>query len=190
VTIAHFVTALLFMATFIVAAVRGGALGTMSGSATEMSRKIASWALGAAATGLVVVAFGAMTANTAGAAAACTGFPLCNGQLLPQAGAVPVEIHWAHRVAAFSLFFVTLAGAWTAHRHAAPRPLRRAAVVAVVLIVLQLAVAASLVLLRLPQLLQAAHLAVGAAVWFALAAWAALSRTGSRTPLDPKGIGV
>jgi heme A synthase len=64
----------------------------------------------------------------------------------------------------------------TARRNGAARPVVKAGVASVALIVAQLAVAAALVLLRLPAGLQALHLAVGAAVWFALAAWAVLAR--------------
>jgi heme A synthase len=186
VTIAHFVTAMLFMATLIVAAARGGAIGVVIGTGDPNTRRTASWALTSAAVGLVVVAFGAITANTPGAPQACTGFPLCNGQWLPEPGAVPVEIHWAHRVAAFLLLFIAAGATRVTQRNRAATPVLRAAVLTLVLIVLQLGVAAALVLSRLPQSLQAAHLAVGAALWFALSCWATLARHQARPSLDPK----
>ena len=49
----------------------------------------------------VTVLFGALTANL-GAAAACGGFPLCNGQVWTTAGPLAV-IQWAHRLFAYSL---------------------------------------------------------------------------------------
>lgn len=177
VTVAHFITAMLFIATLIVAAVRGGVFGDVHDHrAGHGASKASTWAFTSAAIGLVVVAFGAVTANTAGAPAACMGFPLCSGSLLPPAGAVPAEIHWAHRVAAFTLLFVALTAALAAVRADSARPVRRAAWAAVGLIVLQLVVAAVLVLMALPPFLQALHLAVGAAVWFALVVWAAQAR--------------
>lgn len=180
VTIAHFVTAMLFMATLIVAAVRGGVFGELAtGGNTDGARKAAMWALTTAAIGLIVVAFGAVTANTPGAPAGCMGFPLCSGSLVPPSGAVPAEIHWAHRVAAFTLLFVSIAAAMVTRR-ASARPVRRSAGVAVGLIVAQLVVAAALVLLALPPVLQALHLAAGAAVWFALVVWAAQARQQQR----------
>jgi heme A synthase len=183
VTIAHFVTAMLFMATLIVAAARGDAFGPTTASADARAPRIATWALTTAAVGLVVVAFGAMTANTPGAPQACTGFPLCNGRWLPEPGAVTVEIHWAHRVAAFVLLLIAGAAARLATRGGA-RNVARAAITTFALIVVQLVVAAVLVLSELPQSLQATHLAVGAAVWFALAVWASLARLHARTSLD------
>ncbi len=177
VTVAHFVTAMVFMATLLVAATRGGAFGEVrTGSPGAAARKSASFAITTAMIGLVVVGFGAVTANAPGAPAACTGFPLCSGWLIPPAGAVPAEIHWAHRMAAFVLLFVAIGGAWAANRAAVPRPVRRAAAISAGLVIAQIATAAALVLLRLPQSLQTLHLAVGTAVWFALVVWAALAR--------------
>jgi len=183
VTIAHFVTAMLFMATLIVAAARGGAFGPTTASVDPHVTRVASWAMTSAAVGLVVIAFGAMTANTPGAPQACTGFPLCNGRWLPEPGAVSVEIHWAHRVAAFILLIVAGAATRAALRTGA-RSVARAAGTTFALIVLQLIVAAVLVLSELPPSLQATHLAVGAAVWFALAAWASIARLNARASLD------
>ncbi|MGH7504018.1 MAG: COX15/CtaA family protein, partial [Longimicrobiales bacterium] len=138
-------------------------------------------ALAAAGLALVVVAFGAVTANTAGAPQACQGFPLCNGTLLPAAEAAQVHIHWTHRVVAFLLFFHIMGATFAAYRRGAPRAIRRAATVALALVTLQLALAAALVLAFLPRSLQAAHLATGAAIWFAVVVWAALARRDVRS---------
>jgi heme A synthase len=173
VTVAHFITAMVFIATLIVAAVRGGVFGDVrSHGSRPGSRRASTWAFTTAAIGLIVIAFGAVTANTAGAPAACMGFPLCSGSLLPPAGVVPAEIHWAHRVAAFTLLFVALTAALATVRAESALPVRRAAWTAIGLIVMQLVIAAVLVLMALPPVLQALHLAVGAAVWFALVVWA------------------
>jgi heme a synthase len=181
VTVAHFITAMFFLATLIEAAARGGALGRVGGNRSPAALKTARWASIAAGLGLIVVAFGALTANTPAAPGACAGFPLCNGSLLPTPGLRSAEIHWAHRLVAFSVLFVALAASYAARRNGAARPVVRAGFAAVLLILVQLGVAAALVLLRLPQSLQALHLAVGAAVWFALAAWAALARLDTRS---------
>jgi heme A synthase len=182
VTVAHFIMAMLFIATLIVAAVRAGVFGEVGSAVTPdpLAKRAAMWAFTTAAVGLIVVAFGAVTANTPGSPPACTGFPLCSGSLLPPAGAVPAEIHWAHRVAAFTMLFVSLAAALAAHRARSPSPVRRAAWTAVGLIIAQLVVAAVLVLMALPPALQALHLAVGAAVWFALVVWSAQARRAVR----------
>ena len=103
----------------------------------------------------VTVLFGALTANL-GAAAACGGFPLCNGQVWITAGPLAV-IQWIHRLLAYSLAIaVTL---WVV------RARERGARIVLGLIVLQIAIGAATVLLGLPRGLQAAHVAIGAAVW-------------------------
>src|SRR5438270_6110757 len=68
--ILHLGTAMLLLATLLVVA-RGVPLARPSRAG-----------LGALALGFVTVLFGALTANL-GAASACIGFPLCNGELVP-----------------------------------------------------------------------------------------------------------
>lgn len=116
-------------------------------------------ALVAAGMGFVTVLFGALTANL-GAATACIGFPLCNGQWVP-AGNYLQHLHWTHRLLAYGLFAYLAVWAW--------RTRRRGPVLALGLASVQIAVAAAMVLLALPQSLQAAHAAVGTALWAALA---------------------
>jgi heme A synthase len=185
VTVAHFLTAMLFMATLLVTAVRSDVLGVRSDVDPRVARKAARAAVAAAGLGLLVVALGAITANMPGAPQACQGFPLCNGSLMPEARAPTVHIHWTHRLLAFLLFFQVIGAALGAHRRGAARSVIRAAVLAAALVVAQLAVAAALVLSFLPRSLQALHLAVGVAVWFALVIWFALARRDARPALAP-----
>jgi len=103
----------------------------------------------------VTVLFGALTANL-GAAAACTGFPLCNGQIWPSEGGLAV-IQWIHRLLAYTLSGYVV---WWAVRSRG-----RGAWGMVALVAVQVAAGAATVLLGLPPALQAAHVAVGAAVW-------------------------
>lgn len=103
----------------------------------------------------VTVLFGALTANL-GAASACGGFPLCNGQVWTSAGPLAV-VHWTHRLLAYSLTIV--AAIWAA------RSRRTGPAVVLLMIVLQIIVGATMVLHGLPRALQAVHVAVGAAVW-------------------------
>jgi heme A synthase len=106
----------------------------------------------------VAVLFGALTANL-GAAAACTGFPLCNGQLIPEGGALQY-VHWTHRLLAYALAVYVIV--W------AVRSGQREAWGVGALVFVQVALGAATVLLGLPPGLQAAHVAVGAAVWAAV----------------------
>jgi len=106
----------------------------------------------------VTVLMGALTANL-GAASACLGFPLCNGQLLPGGNRFQY-IQWTHRLLAYSL--VLSAVVWAVReRRPGPRWVLG-------LVLLQVVVAAAMVLGGLPAPLRAAHVAVGAAVWSAV----------------------
>src|SRR5213083_878013 len=152
--ILHLGTAMLLLATLIVAA--RGSLAAPPSRAARPSRA-GLWAL---ALGFTTVLLGALTANL-GAASACLGFPLCNGQLVPD-GNYLQHIHWTHRLLAYALFGYSV---WWA-----VRTRQRGAWGVVALVTLQVAVAAAMVLLALPPPgpLQAAHVAVGAAVWAGL----------------------
>jgi len=142
----HLGTAMLLLATLLVAA-----LGPRPAPPSRAG-------LRAAALGFLTVLLGALTANT-GASSACFGFPLCNGQLVPD-GTYLQYIHWTHRLLAYALFGYTL---WWARRTR-----QRAAWSVLGLVILQIAVAAAMVLLALPAPLQALHVAIGAAVWAGL----------------------
>jgi cytochrome c oxidase assembly protein subunit 15 len=144
--ILHLGTAMLLLGALLVAA-RGRPPARLAGAGTV--------ALGL---GFVTVLFGALTANL-GAASACLGFPLCNGQLVP-AGNYLQHVHWTHRLLAYALLGTVV---WWAAGSG-----RRAAWWVSALVGLQVAVAAAMVVLALPAPLQAAHVAVGTAVWAAL----------------------
>lgn len=103
----------------------------------------------------VTVLFGALTANL-GAAAACGGFPLCNGEIWISAGPL-AWIHWTHRLLAYTLTGVT--AVW------AVKTPGGGAKIVLGLIVLQVILGAATVLSGLPGVLQASHVAVGTAVW-------------------------
>jgi cytochrome c oxidase assembly protein subunit 15 len=147
--ILHLGTAMLLLATLIVAA--RAAYPTPGASPGLVG-------IVALVLAFVTVLFGALTANL-GAASACLGFPLCNGQLAP-AGNYLQHVHWVHRLLAYTLFGYVLW--WALHTRT-----HRAWGVAA-LVTLQVAVAAAMVLLALPPPLQAAHVAVGTAVWAGL----------------------
>ncbi len=140
--ILHLGTAMLLLAMLLVIAT-GGARLTGSRYTTLLVLSFAT------------VLFGALTANL-GAAAACHGFPLCNGQVWITAGPLAL-IQWIHRLLAYS--FAIIAALW------AVRTRRRAAFIVMGLVLVQISIGAGVVLLGLPAALQVAHVAVGTAVW-------------------------
>ena len=145
--ILHLGTAMVLLATLLVAA--QGPVGAQHAAPLHLPLLALT---------LVTILFGALTANL-GAAAACAGFPLCNGELWPSAGGLAL-IHWIHRLLAYSLFGCVVWWAFQSRRRGAWGVLG--------LVTLQVAVGAATVLLGLPPGLQAAHVAVGAAVWAGL----------------------
>lgn len=180
---AHLVLGMAVLAALLVAALRlGPPLGAAAPTAPADHGAPAGVALGATALGFLVVALGAFVANT-GAAPACQGFPLCNGQLLPAGGGL-VQLHWAHRLLAYLLTVHVAASAAAAWRRQAPRPVRAASTAAFLLVVLQVGVAGALVWSHLPDALRALHLALGTALWASLVLWASLARRAT-TPALP-----
>jgi cytochrome c oxidase assembly protein subunit 15 len=112
-------------------------------------------ATGAAVLVFVTILMGALTANL-GAATACVGFPLCNGQWIVTGNGLQY-LQWTHRLLAYTTYAYLLAWALAARR--------RAALLVLGLATLQIVIAAVMVTADLPRLVQAAHVAVGAALW-------------------------
>jgi cytochrome c oxidase assembly protein subunit 15 len=145
--ILHLGTAMLLLATLLVTA-----------SSRPVSPGLRPGSVRLLGLAFVTVLFGALTANL-GAAAACTGFPLCSGQVWPSAGGLAV-VHWIHRLLAYSLLGYVVW--WTVRFRG------RGAWGVLGLVMLQVTLGAATVLLGLPPALQGAHVAVGAAVWASL----------------------
>ena len=153
--ILHFGTAMALLATLIVAAHAGLTPWPPPRERGGGERRAVFIAGTLAAATLLL---GALTANL-GAAAACGGFPLCNGEIVPSGGGLQ-HIHWTHRLLAYALTGYVV---WWAARSRS-----RGALVVLGLVLLQVTVAAVMVLGGLPRGLQALHMAVGAAVWGAV----------------------
>src|SRR2546423_811915 len=156
--ILHLATAMLLFATLLLVAHESRAGARESGEGAQHAAPLPVSAVLDLA--FVTVLFGALTANL-GAAVACSGFPLCNGQVWPQAGTL-AQIHWVHRLLAYSL--VIAAAVWAIRT---PPPGRGPRIV-LGLVALHVGLGAATVLLGLPRGLQAAHLATGTAVWAAV----------------------
>ena len=152
--ILHFGTAMLLFATLIATAVRltPGTPDLRPGSAHLP-------ATGAAVLVFGTILMGALTANL-GAATACVGFPLCNGQWIVT-GNYLQYVQWAHRLLAYTTYAYLLAWAGATRR--------RSALIVLGLATLQIVIAAAMVTHGLPPLLQAAHVSLGAIVWASVA---------------------
>lgn len=179
-TVAHWTLALALLAVLSAAAIRAGSFGGESArSSGGTARAVRSIGAGAALA-FVAVVLGGLVAKYPGAAAACPGFPLCGDTPANIAAGAP-HIQLTHRVIAYLLFFHALAIALAVSRRAGEAPVvKRAAKTAAVLVVLQVLVAAAMVLGGMPLLLRSVHQAVGIAVWMVLFMAAYLARTAAQ----------
>ena len=133
-----------------------------------MTRRFARLAWAAAACTYLLIVLGAIVRITGSGMGCGDHWPLCNGRLLPPLD-LPTLIEYAHRLAAalVTILVAATAGyAWWLERETG-RP-SVASYAALGLLMLQVALGAVTVKLALPPPLQAAHVAVGAAVWAAL----------------------
>jgi cytochrome c oxidase assembly protein subunit 15 len=178
----HYAIAMAILATLVIAVQRAGGLGAATTRQGDASRRTYRGAAAGAGIAFVTVVFGALTANLAGAAQSCLGFPWCRLGMTDVSGTLPVQI--THRVLALLLFLHLLGLASGISRRRESPVMVRAAWTAFGIVVLQIVVAASLVEFRLPPALQSLHQATGTLVWVAAFALAALARrAGAPTPV-------
>ncbi len=184
----HYTIAMATLATLVIAVQRAGGLGAAEARQGDASRRTYRGAAAAAGIALVTVVFGALTANLAGAAESCLGFPWCRLGMTGVSGTLPVQI--THRVLALLLFLHLLGLAMGISRRRESPLMVRAAWTAFGIVVLQIMVAASLVELRLPPALQSLHQAIGTLVWIAAFALAALARRAAAPALVARTANV
>ncbi len=167
----HLGTAMALLATLLVAGWRadgGSGKGEAGSGVQPVSGRLKRATIAAAAISLVAIILGGLVATT-GAAGACQGFPLCNGQVWPTIGTPGLtHLHWIHRLIAYALFGHLTGLAMGSRRRGDPAVIRRWAMLSVAAVTLQVLVAAVMVLMYLPPVWRALHQAVGTAVWVAV----------------------
>lgn len=183
VTATHFVLAMALLASLIVVVHRAGGLGAAATPAGSVTPKTSRGATGALALAFLAVSMGALTAKIPGAAAACQGFPLCRGTILPQFGAQHVQ--FTHRIIAFLLLGHLIGLAVALAKRGDAATVVRAGRIALAAVVTQIVVAAALVLLYLPQQLQWLHSAMATTVWVTVFTFWALARRGALGASEP-----
>ncbi len=164
----HLGTGMALLGVLVVAACQGLA-GERVGKHLRDGAVRFAW--GMTGLGLIILLAGALVANL-GAAPACQGFPLCNGDWLP-ARNWRIELHWLHRTLAYLFALATFSlPILAARRRPGDMATRASSWVVVAVAVGQVAVAAAMVLAGLPDGLRALHVAMGAGVFAALVAHA------------------
>ncbi|HMG71287.1 MAG TPA: COX15/CtaA family protein [Gemmatimonadaceae bacterium] len=170
VVVTHLAIAMALLAVLVVVVVRAGGLGARN-VPVRYDRTVRS---GRAAAGLTFLAlvFGALTANTPGAAVACQGFPWCRA--IAESGP-PLYIQVTHRIIAF-LLLGHLIGITIGVRKRREAPaISRAAWTALGIVIVQVLVAAAMVEMALPPALRSIHQAVGTALWICVVSITALA---------------
>jgi cytochrome c oxidase assembly protein subunit 15 len=170
VVVTHLAIAMSLLAVLVYTVVRAGGFGATTVPA-RYSRTLRG---GRAAIGLTFLAlvFGALTANTPGAAISCRGFPWCREVAVSGA---PLAIQITHRVIALLLLGHLIGLTIGIRRRAETRAVRTAIGVALSLVVLQILIAAAMVELPLPPGLRSVHQAVGTVLWISVAVVTALA---------------
>ncbi len=170
VVITHLANAMVLLGVILLTALRAGARPTATiGDPPDPKRHPAhGQVLATTVLGFAVILFGAQVANFH-TGLLCLGFPLCNGQILPPANQLAF-LPWAHRALAFGFLAAVIGLAARLGRRSDPasRDLRRSVAVVVAVTVLQIGIAAAMVLEFLPPALRAAHLLMGTLIWAGL----------------------
>ena len=167
VVITHFANAMVLLAALLVIGLRASPRAPAALARAERHGDH-GLVLATAALGLVVILFGAQVANF-DAGLLCLGFPLCNGSALPPEGDLAL-LHWSHRVLALGFVVVLGLLATRLQRSRIPESaaVRRWTATVLGATLLQVAVAAAMILHLLPTGLRALHLLIGAVIWAAL----------------------
>ncbi len=164
-TVAHWLVAMTLLALVATTAIRAGALGGTSAAAQHGTHRTARSAQMAAVLAILAVALGGLTAKMPGAAVGCTTVPMCG----PNSGVDPsaVYIQMTHRTLALLLALDLLAIMLMLRKRRGEEAaiVVRAATVAFGMIVLQLAVASTMVIFHLPPMLRSLHEAIGVGIW-------------------------
>jgi heme A synthase len=172
--VAHWTLAMTLLAILAAAAVRAGAMGGTGARRQSAQRGFARAAYGAAALAFLTVVMGGLTANFPFAAVGCTTFPFCGPN--PDAPPGAVHIQLTHRTVAVALALYLIVMAVRVRRQPVGATIKRALNVAVALVVVQIAIAAAMVLGHMPSALRSLHEATGVAIWLAAFTLAYLAR--------------
>jgi heme a synthase len=170
VVVTHLAIAMSLLAVLVVVVVRAGGAG--AGSIPARYGRTVRAGIAAATLTFLALVFGALTANTPGAAVACQGFPWCN--TITESGG-PLYIQVTHRIIAFLLLGHLIGIVIGVRRRAETRAVRTAAMTALSVAILQIVIAAAMVELHLPPTLRSLHQAMGTALWISVVTLTALA---------------
>jgi len=176
IVLVHLTVALSILALLVWMActVHDDAAGDHPDSPPEL-RRFRRMAWGAVASVFLLLMTGAYMRSIAGGYA-CTGFPGCNGELLPFGRSPVIDVHLTHRLVAYAVGLHLLFTALRGWRIRAMVPgLGRAVRLLIVAFLFQLSVGIGAVSSGVPAVMQILHVAGASALWAAIVAIAALA---------------
>lgn len=133
-------------------------------SSARGARRYALFAWGVLAYNIFVIVWGAFVRATGSGAGCGSHWPLCNGEVIPRAPEIETLIEFSHRVTSgLALFAVVAMVPWAWRVFGPGHPVRRAAVISLVLMIVEALIGAALVLLELV----AHNVSVARAFWMA-----------------------
>ena len=181
-TVAHWLVAMTVLALVATTAVRSGALGGAGAEHQRGTARAARSGRAAAILALFAVALGGLTAKVSGASVACTSIPLCGRN--PAVDAAAVAVQMTHRTLAVVLLLHLIGVvAMLRRRRSDEAPIVvRTAGIALGMVVLQLVLASSMILLKLPAVLRSLHEATGVGIWLSCFLLAYLARRTAPSP--------
>jgi heme A synthase len=182
VVVTHLAIGMSLLAVLVIVVVRAGGFG--AGTVPARYKRTMRSAAAAAGLTFLILVFGALTANTSGAAVACLGFPWCRAITM---GGAPLYIQVTHRILAFLLLGHLIGIVIGARKRGEARAIRNAAWTALGIVILQVFVAAAMVEMHLPPTLRSLHQAVGTALWISVVTLATLA-AGTRGLTDIERI--
>lgn len=171
----HLGLAMGLIAALALASVRSSALA--AGPTLASSSRTRGGSTVAAVMAFFAVLMGGATANIAGAAVSCIGFPHCREVT---AGGAPLFAQVSHRVLAFLVLFHLLGMLFALRKRAEPAATRLWAKIAFGTALAQILVAAAMVEMGLPLHLRVLHQALGTLVWLVVFVFAAVARQPAR----------
>jgi heme a synthase len=133
--------------------------------APEMRARLQRWILPAIGLTYLQTCLGAVMRHTRGGLACGFDFPLCLGRIWPLTAHLGVQVHMLHRLGGFLVAAAVIALAWAIlRRRAGTRALRTCAVVASVLVVVQLGLGIATILASRELITMTVHSSLGAAL--------------------------
>src|SRR6478672_10883128 len=169
---AHLTIAMSLLATLAVAVSRAGGFAAnadLSGASPRSWRS----ARAAVVLTLVVLIFGALTANLPDAAASCGGFPWCRTVVSHGTG---LYVQVTHRILAFLLFGHLIGIAISTAKRKEPAVIVRTARLALGAAILQILVAAAMIEMHFPPTYRSLHQAFGTLLWLSVVVLAIITR--------------